>query len=67
LGDRVTLLKQDYRLLEGQYDKLVSIEMIEAVGKQYLKSYIKKCQSLLKPKGLMAIQAITIADQLFLI
>jgi cyclopropane-fatty-acyl-phospholipid synthase len=37
--------------------------MIEAVGKQYLKSYIKKCQSLLKPKGLMAIQAITIADQ----
>ncbi|WP_165311710.1 SAM-dependent methyltransferase [Vibrio ziniensis] len=63
LGDRVTLLKKDYRLLEGQYDKLVSIEMIEAVGKQYLKSYIKKCQSLLKPKGLMAIQAITIADQ----
>ncbi len=63
LSDRVTLLKEDYRLLEGQYDKLVSIEMIEAVGKQYLKSYIKKCQSLLKPKGLMAIQAITIADQ----
>ncbi len=63
LSDRITLLKQDYRLLEGQYDKLVSIEMIEAVGKQYLKSYIKKCQSLLKPKGLMAIQAITIADQ----
>lgn len=63
LSDRVTLLKQDYRLLEGQFDKLVSIEMIEAVGKQYLKSYIKKCQSLLKPKGLMVIQAITIADQ----
>ncbi len=63
LGDHVTLLKKDYRLLDGQYDKLVSIEMIEAVGKQYLKSYIQKCQSLLKPKGLMAIQAITIADQ----
>lgn len=63
LADRITLLKKDYRLLEGQYDKLVSIEMIEAVGKQYLKSYIKKCQSLLKPQGLMAIQAITIADQ----
>ncbi len=63
LADRITLLKKDYRLLEGQYDKLVSIEMIEAVGKQYLKSYIQKCQSLLKPKGLMAIQAITIADQ----
>ncbi|MCV5745264.1 class I SAM-dependent methyltransferase, partial [Escherichia coli] len=43
--------------------KLVSIEMIEAVGKQFLASYIKKCESLLKPSGLMAIQAITIADQ----
>jgi cyclopropane-fatty-acyl-phospholipid synthase len=63
LQDQITLLKEDYRNLSGQYDKLVSIEMIEAVGKEYLKSYIKKCQSLLKPKGLMAIQAITIADQ----
>lgn len=63
LGDKIILLKQDYRLLEGQFDKLVSIEMIEAVGKQFLVSYLKKCQSLLKPKGLMAIQAITIADQ----
>ncbi len=63
LSDKITLLKQDYRLLDGQFDKLVSIEMIEAVGKEYLTSYIKKCQSLLKPQGLMAIQAITIADQ----
>lgn len=63
LSDRITLLKQDYRDLEGHYDKLVSIEMIEAVGKEYLTTYIKKCQSLLKPTGLMAIQAITIADQ----
>ncbi|MEL7291779.1 MAG: cyclopropane-fatty-acyl-phospholipid synthase family protein [Pseudomonadota bacterium] len=63
LEQKITLLKQDYRLLEGQFDKLVSIEMIEAVGKQYLTSYIQKCQSLLKPGGLMAIQAITIADQ----
>ncbi|EOW6614459.1 class I SAM-dependent methyltransferase [Vibrio fluvialis] len=63
LEDQITLLKQDYRLLEGQFDKLVSIEMIEAVGKAYLQSYIEKCQSLLKPGGLMAIQAITIADQ----
>lgn len=63
LSDKITLLKQDYRRLEGQFDKLVSIEMIEAVGKEYLTSYIKKCQSLLKPQGLMAIQAITIADQ----
>lgn len=63
LESQITLLKQDYRLLQGQYDKLVSIEMIEAVGKEYLASYIEKCQSLLKPNGLMAIQAITIADQ----
>ncbi|MCG6402694.1 SAM-dependent methyltransferase [Vibrio fluvialis] len=63
LEDQITLLKQDYRLLEGQFDKLVSIEMIEAVGKGYLQSYIEKCQSLLKPGGLMAIQSITIADQ----
>ncbi len=63
LSEQITLLKQDYRDLRGQFDKLVSIEMIEAVGKQYLPSYIKTCQSLLKPGGLMAIQAITIADQ----
>ncbi|MGV2986929.1 class I SAM-dependent methyltransferase [Vibrio sp. E150_011] len=63
LNEKITLLKEDYRLLEGQYDKLVSIEMIEAVGKQFLTSYLQKCQSLLKPNGLMAIQAITIADQ----
>ena len=63
LTNRITLLKEDYRKLTGTYDKLVSIEMIEAVGKEYLNSYIQKCQSLLKPRGLMAIQAITIADQ----
>ncbi|MCC4222375.1 cyclopropane-fatty-acyl-phospholipid synthase family protein [Vibrio campbellii] len=63
LEGKVTLLKEDYRNLTGTYDKLVSIEMIEAVGKQFLPSYIKKCESLLKSGGLMAIQAITIADQ----
>lgn len=63
LAERITLLKKDYRDLEGEYDKLVSIEMIEAVGKEFLSTYIKKCQTLLKPDGLMAIQAITIADQ----
>ncbi|OBT15992.1 cyclopropane-fatty-acyl-phospholipid synthase [Vibrio sp. UCD-FRSSP16_10] len=65
LLDKITLLKQDYRDLQGQYDKLVSIEMIEAVGKEFLPSYIKKCQQLLKPGALMAIQSITIADQRF--
>jgi cyclopropane-fatty-acyl-phospholipid synthase len=63
LEDRITLLKEDYRLLEGQYDKIVSIEMIEAVGKQYLDSYIEKSHELLNPGGRFAVQAITIADQ----
>ena len=63
LQDRITLLCSDYRDLEGQYDKLVSIEMIEAVGHQYLDTYFKKCAELLKADGEMLIQAITIADQ----
>jgi cyclopropane-fatty-acyl-phospholipid synthase len=63
LSDKVTLLKRDYRLLEGQYDKLVSIEMIEAVGKKYLPTFFKKCTSLLKPNGLMLLQSITIDDR----
>ena len=63
LADRITLLRSDYRDLTGQYDKIVSVEMIEAVGREYLTTYIKKCQSLLKPDGLLAIQAITMADQ----
>ncbi len=63
LEDRVTLLCEDYRDLEGQYDKLVSIEMIEAVGHQYLDTYFDKCSSLLKPNGMMLLQTITIIDQ----
>ena len=62
LGDRVTLLLEDYRDLRGSYDKLVSIEMIEAIGHQYLDTYFDKCASLLKPDGLALIQAITIED-----
>ncbi len=65
LDHKITLLCRDYRLLEGQYDKLVSVEMIEAVGEQFLDGYFAKCSSLLKPNGLMALQAITIADQRF--
>ena len=53
LEDRVTLLMEDYRDLQGTYDKLVSIEMIEAVGPQYLDTYFAKCSSLLKPDGIM--------------
>lgn len=63
LSDRVTVLCEDYRSLRGQFDKLVSIEMIEAVGKRYLSTFFKRCNALLKPQGRMAIQAITIADQ----
>ena len=63
LQDKITLLKKDYRLLEGQFDKLVSIEMIEAVGEKYLPTFFKKCSSLLKDQGLMVLQSITISDQ----
>jgi cyclopropane-fatty-acyl-phospholipid synthase len=63
LEDRVTVLNWDYRDLSGQVDKLVSIEMIEAIGHQYLDTYFAKCASLLKPDGMMLLQAITIADQ----
>jgi cyclopropane-fatty-acyl-phospholipid synthase len=63
LADRVTLLLEDYRDLDGQYDKLVSIEMIEAVGHRYLPTYFEQCARLLKPDGLMLLQAITIRDQ----
>ena len=63
LQDQVTLLLEDYRDLTGQYDKLVSIEMIEAVGHRFLPSYFKQCSHLLKPHGLMLLQAITIREQ----
>ncbi|MDY0022352.1 cyclopropane-fatty-acyl-phospholipid synthase family protein [Arenimonas caeni] len=62
LSDRVTVLLEDYRDLRGEYDKLVSIEMIEAIGHQYLETYLAKCASLLRPEGLALIQAITIED-----
>lgn len=62
LTEQITLLKKDYRDLTGQYDKLVSIEMIEAVGHQYLDQYSEQLGRLLKPDGLALIQAITIED-----
>ncbi len=63
LEDKVTILLEDYRKLDGQFDKLVSIEMIEAVGHDYLEDYFTTCSNLLKPNGLMLLQAITIPDQ----
>ncbi len=63
MSDRIDLLLRDYRDLDGQYDKLVSIEMLEAVGHQYYDQYFRKCSQLLKPEGSMMLQVITIADQ----
>ncbi|WP_395373550.1 class I SAM-dependent methyltransferase [Marinicella sp. W31] len=62
LQDNITLLLKDYRDLSGTYDKLVSIEMIEAVGHQFLSTYLNKCNDLLTEEGLGLIQAITIED-----
>ncbi len=65
LAGRITLLLRDYRELEGEFDKLVSIEMIEAVGHQYHDTFFRKCADLLKPRGEMLLQSITIADQYY--
>lgn len=63
LQDRVEVLLCDYRDLRGEYDKLVSVEMIEAVGQRYLPAFFRTCQARLRPGGRMALQAITIQDQ----
>ena len=63
LAGRITLLLQDYRDLTGRFDKLVSIEMIEAVGHQYLDTYFRKCGELLKPDGSMVLQAIVMPER----
>jgi cyclopropane-fatty-acyl-phospholipid synthase len=65
LGDRVEVLLEDYRDLRGTYDKLVSIEMIEAVGHHYFSTFFRRCAELLEPHGLAAIQAITIQDRFY--
>ncbi|QDV50001.1 SAM-dependent methyltransferase [Gimesia fumaroli] len=65
LSDQVTVLLSDYRDLEGEYDKLVSIEMIEAVGSEYFETYFEKCSQLLRDDGMMFLQSIVIKDQRF--
>jgi len=62
LEDKVTVLLEDYRDLSGQYDKLISIEMVEAVGHHFIDDYFQCCHDLLKPDGLAIIQAITLED-----
>jgi cyclopropane-fatty-acyl-phospholipid synthase len=63
LEDRITILLKDYRAVRGQFDKIVSIEMLEAVGHKYLGAFFKCCDRLLKPGGLVALQVITYPDQ----
>lgn len=63
LSNKINILSDDYRLLQGKFEKVVSVEMIEAVGKKYLSGYFQKLNDLLKPGGLLMLQAITIADQ----
>jgi len=60
LEDQVTVLNKDYRDLIGQFDKLVSIEMLEAIGHEFIDTYFEKCNELLKPNGRMLLQTITI-------
>lgn len=65
LQDKVSVILKDYRLMEGKFDKLVSIEMLEAVGAEFYNSYFKKCSDLLKKDGIFAIQVITCPDTRF--
>jgi cyclopropane-fatty-acyl-phospholipid synthase len=65
LSHRIKLLRKDYRHLGGKFDKLVSIEMVEAVGHQYLDTFFHICSRLLKANGMMLLQTITIIDQVF--
>ena len=64
-GERITLLLEDYRNLRGQFDKIVSIEMFEAVGLRYYDTYFGACDQLLKPEGSMVLQTITMNEQKF--
>ncbi|TWT34550.1 SAM-dependent methyltransferase [Blastopirellula retiformator] len=63
VADQIQLLSADYRDLEGQYDKIVSIEMVEAVGEKYLDDYFRQCARLLKPGGRLVLQAIVMPEE----
>jgi len=63
LAHRVRQLKEDYRELQGTFDKVISCEMIEAVGARYLPEFLQRCAERLRPGGVLGLQAITIADQ----
>ena len=63
LSDRIEIRLEDYRKVEGRFDKIASIEMLEAVGEKYLETYFRKCHELLAPDGLLAVQMITAGDK----
>ena len=65
LDSKVSVVREDYRDLEGRYDRLVSVEMIEAVGWQYFEEFFRRCSALLRDDGLMVLQAIVIDDRLY--
>jgi len=65
LSDKIEVVLKDYRLMEGSFDKIVSIEMLEAVGAEFYDAYFKKCSSLLKENGTLALQVITCPDSRF--
>jgi cyclopropane-fatty-acyl-phospholipid synthase len=62
LEDRIEILFEDYRTIQGSFDKIISIEMLEAVGHEHLGGFFKRCESLLKPDGLAVLQVITMPD-----
>jgi cyclopropane-fatty-acyl-phospholipid synthase len=62
LEDKIDIRMQDYRIITGQFDKIASIEMLEAVGDKYLETYFDKCSKVLKPGGMLAFQVITVPD-----
>ncbi|MEO6055128.1 MAG: cyclopropane-fatty-acyl-phospholipid synthase family protein [Chthoniobacterales bacterium] len=65
LADRITVELTDYRLIRGQFDKIASIEMLEAVGDRYLETYFAKCHEVLKPTGMLGLQMIICPDRQF--
>jgi cyclopropane-fatty-acyl-phospholipid synthase len=65
LADRITIRLDDYRDLDGRYDKIVSVEMIEAVGHQYFDTFFRRCGELLAPGGVMVLQSITIDERYY--
>jgi len=63
IEESVEVMLKDYRDMEGQFDAVIAVEMFEAVGREYFDVFFKKCESLLKPSGILVMQIITMPDQ----